>query len=184
VAGIPLAAAAAAPDLYREHDDHGRDLVDLPRRAHLRWVVRVQRWNPGVLGGPARFRVVRRRADRAVTVGLAERVGSRLLERACRVVLLLHPGTRRTGFSLGVDICSVSSAGWGRRACSFSASASYGAFPDPNQGRSVPKGADRLPVTGDVAVVAERPKTQDPCRSNVTCASEDASDSRCSASCL
>jgi hypothetical protein len=64
-------------------------LVDLPRRAHLRWVVWVHGWYPGVHGGAGRFRVVRRRAHRAVAVGVAERVGPRVLEWAGRVLLLL-----------------------------------------------------------------------------------------------
>jgi Type II CAAX prenyl endopeptidase Rce1-like len=49
-----------------------------------------------------------------------------------------HPATRRTGFSPGAGICWVSSAGWVRRECSFSASICLVAFPHPNQRRSVP----------------------------------------------
>ena len=37
----------------------------------------------------------------------------------------------------------------------------------PDQGRSVPKGSDRLPLAVDVAVVPQRPKAQDARRSHV-----------------
>ncbi len=72
--------------------------VDLPCRAHLRWLVRVHRWHPGVHRGAARLRVVRRRAHRAVQVGVAERVGPRLLEWASPVVLLLIRCCGGSGF--------------------------------------------------------------------------------------
>jgi hypothetical protein len=38
----------------------------------------------------------------------------------------------------------------------------------PNQGRSVPEGADRLRITADVAVVPQHPQAQDPSHGNVT----------------
>jgi membrane protease YdiL (CAAX protease family) len=67
-------------------------------RTHLRWMVRIQRWHPGVFGGAARFRVVRRRADRAVAVDLAEGAGPRLVERVGRDVLLLVRCRGGSGF--------------------------------------------------------------------------------------
>jgi hypothetical protein len=52
-------------------------------------------------------------------------------------------------------ICWVSSAGWRLSACSFSASDSHGGIPYANKERPIFERADRLRVTGDVAVVPE-----------------------------
>lgn len=46
MARVLLAAYAATSDLSDEQRNHVRGLVDLPRRAHLRWVVRIHRCIP------------------------------------------------------------------------------------------------------------------------------------------
>jgi membrane protease YdiL (CAAX protease family) len=77
-------------------------------------------------------------------------------------------GAVEIGFSLGAGICSVSSLAGGSGNAHSWPRVRVVAFPYSNQGRLVPEGADRLGVTGDVAVVPQHPQAQDPSHGNLT----------------
>ena len=116
----------------------------------------------GLLG----FRLVRRRAHRAVAVDLAERVGPRFLERAGPVLLLLIGRRRGPGFHGSRYL--LGEFGWLGAVGMFILGVVCGGGSVPQPGRPVPEGADRLRVTGDVAMVPHHPQAQGTRRGNVT----------------
>ena len=124
-------------------------------------MVRVQWRNPCLHGGAARFRVVCWRAHRAVAVGLAERAGPRLLERACRVLLLLI--RQRGGPVFTGSRYLLGEFGWLEAAAMLVVGVgSCGGISAPQPRTVCPRRSQPATSHRDVAVVPQRPQVASP----------------------